>query len=100
MATIIEFFVPSSFRRKAQKWIRPEEYGKVLPFSLPQKKSAWRLIVFENMGVLHVLVKWLVTVSGTGSSAEQLSNLQNWAVRAQPSDCTVLRISGSGLAGF
>jgi len=52
------------------------------------------------MGVLHVLVKWLVTVSGTGSSAEQLSNLQNWAVRAQPSDCTVLRISGSGLAGF
>ena len=52
------------------------------------------------MGVLHVLVKWLVTVSGTGSSAEQLSNLQNWAVRAQPSDYTVLRISGSGLAGF
>ena len=44
------------------------------------------------MGVLHVLVKWLVTVSGTGSSAEQLSNLQNWAVRAQPSDYTVLGI--------
>jgi hypothetical protein len=40
MATIIEFFVPSSFRRKATKWIRPEEHGKVIQFSLPQKKSA------------------------------------------------------------
>jgi hypothetical protein len=41
MATIIEFFVPSSFIKKAAtKWMRPEEYGKVIPFSLPQKKSA------------------------------------------------------------
>jgi hypothetical protein len=40
MATIIEFFVPSSFKKKATKWIRQEEYGKVIPFSLPQKKSA------------------------------------------------------------
>jgi hypothetical protein len=40
MATIIEFFVPSSFTKKAEKWIRPEQYGEVIPFSLPQKKSA------------------------------------------------------------
>jgi hypothetical protein len=40
MATIIEFFVPSNLRKKATKWIRPEEYGKVIQFSLPQKKSA------------------------------------------------------------
>jgi hypothetical protein len=40
MAKIIEFFVPSSFTRKATKWIAPEEYGKVIPFASPQKKSA------------------------------------------------------------
>jgi hypothetical protein len=40
MAKIIEFFVPGSFRKRAAKWIRPEEYGKVIPFRLPQKKSA------------------------------------------------------------
>jgi len=40
MAKIIEFFVPSSFRKKATKWMPPEEYGKVIPFILPQKKSA------------------------------------------------------------
>jgi len=40
MAKIIEFFVPSSFRKKAMKWMPPEEYGKVIPFGLPQKKSA------------------------------------------------------------
>jgi hypothetical protein len=38
MATIIEFFVPVSFSKKATK---PEEYGKMIPFRLPQKKSAW-----------------------------------------------------------
>jgi hypothetical protein len=33
MAKIIEFFVPSSFAKKATKWIPPEEYGKVIPFT-------------------------------------------------------------------
>jgi hypothetical protein len=40
MAKIIQFFIPDSFKRKARKWMPPEEYGKVIPFSLPQKKSA------------------------------------------------------------
>jgi hypothetical protein len=40
MAKIIEFFVPSSFRMKARKWIPPEEYGKVIPFSVSQKRPA------------------------------------------------------------
>ncbi len=40
MAKIIEFFVPSSFRKKATKWIPPEEYGRVIEFRLPEKKSA------------------------------------------------------------
>jgi hypothetical protein len=40
MAKIIEFYVPSRFTKKASKWIPEEERGKVIPFSLPQKKSA------------------------------------------------------------
>jgi hypothetical protein len=40
MAKIIEFFVPGSFRKRATKWIPPEEYGRVIPFRLPQQKSA------------------------------------------------------------
>jgi hypothetical protein len=41
MAMIIEFFVPASFRKRTTKWMRPEEYGKLIPFRLPQKmKSA------------------------------------------------------------
>jgi len=40
MAKIIEFFIPNNFIRKARKWIPPEECGKVIPFGLPQKKSA------------------------------------------------------------
>jgi hypothetical protein len=39
MAVIIEFFVPVGLRKKVMKWIQPEEYGKVIPFRLPQKKS-------------------------------------------------------------
>ncbi|MGA7080866.1 MAG: hypothetical protein WBQ43_06030 [Terriglobales bacterium] len=40
MAKIIEFYVPSSFRKKATKWIPTEQCGKVIPFEVPQKKSA------------------------------------------------------------
>jgi hypothetical protein len=32
MAKIIEFYIPSNFRKKAAKWISPEHYGKVIPF--------------------------------------------------------------------
>jgi len=45
MARVIEFFVPSSFTKKATKWIPPGEYGKVIPFSLPQKTSAWTKVI-------------------------------------------------------
>jgi hypothetical protein len=40
MAKVIEFFVPSSFRKKVTKWIPREEYGKVIEFRVPEKKSA------------------------------------------------------------
>ena len=40
MAKIIEFYIPTSFRKKATKWIPPEQCGKVIPFDLLQKKSA------------------------------------------------------------
>ena len=40
MAKIIEFYVPTSFRKKATKWIPLEQRGKVISFDLLQKKSA------------------------------------------------------------
>ena len=40
MAKIIEFYLPSSFRKKVSKWMPPGERGKVLVFCLQQKKSA------------------------------------------------------------
>ena len=49
---------------------------------------------------LGAVVNWLATVSGKGSDAEQLLNLQTWANNARPGDHTALRIKGFGLAGF
>ncbi|MFY9647490.1 MAG: hypothetical protein WAK29_20085 [Terriglobales bacterium] len=40
MAKIIEFYVPSSFTKKATKWVPAEQQGKVIPFGAPQQKSA------------------------------------------------------------
>jgi len=40
MAKIIEFYIPESFQKKATKWTPPELRGKLLPFTLPEKKSA------------------------------------------------------------
>jgi hypothetical protein len=39
VAKIIEFYIPSSFRRNG-KWIPPEQRGKVIEFPLETKKSA------------------------------------------------------------
>jgi len=41
MAKIIEFYVPSRFR-KSGKWIPCEDRGKLLEFPVETKKSAWR----------------------------------------------------------
>jgi hypothetical protein len=40
MAKIIEFYIPANFQWKASKWIPRESRGKVIPFALPEKKSA------------------------------------------------------------
>jgi hypothetical protein len=40
MAKIIEFYVPRSFRKKASKWIAPQQHAKVIPFDSPKRKSA------------------------------------------------------------
>src|SRR5579872_1781561 len=39
MAKVIEYYVPQGFRRSA-RWIPPDQRGKIIEFSVPQKKSA------------------------------------------------------------
>ena len=39
MAKVIDFYVPSNFRR-SRKWIPPRQRGKVIQFPALQKKSA------------------------------------------------------------
>jgi len=39
MAKIIEFYIPSNFRKNG-KWIPPQACGKIIEMSLPTKKSA------------------------------------------------------------
>jgi hypothetical protein len=39
VAKIIEFYVPDSFRRR-EKWVPPQNRGKILEFPLPTTKSA------------------------------------------------------------
>ena len=39
VAKIIEFYIPSSFRKR-EKWVPPQNRGKVIEFSLQTTKSA------------------------------------------------------------
>ena len=39
VAKIIEFYIPSNFKRK-EKWIPPQNRGKVIEFSLQTRRSA------------------------------------------------------------
>jgi len=45
MATIIEFYVPSGFRKKLTKWVPPEQRGKVIAFEAPQKAVSLSQII-------------------------------------------------------
>ena len=54
----------------------------------------------QRAAILHAVVEWLATVSGNGSPAEQLSNLERWAENARPQDAAALPIKGFALAGF
>jgi hypothetical protein len=54
----------------------------------------------ERAETLTGVVKWLATVAGQDSCAEQLSNVERWAANARPNDYLALRIKGFGLAGF
>jgi len=40
MAKVIEFYVPEKFRKPSGKRIPPEQSGKIIPFTAPEKKSA------------------------------------------------------------
>jgi hypothetical protein len=54
----------------------------------------------ERAATLNAVVNWLVSISGSGSAAEQLANIQRWASAAQPSDHMALGIRGFALGGF
>jgi hypothetical protein len=40
MKNVIECYVPEHFRRPSERWIAPEQHGKIISFPTPQKKSA------------------------------------------------------------
>lgn len=54
----------------------------------------------ERAATLDAVVNWLATISGSGSPAEQLSNLQRWASSAHASDHIAMGIRGFGVGGF
>jgi hypothetical protein len=39
MAKIIEFYIPNNFRKR-EKWVCPEQRGKIIEFPSQMKKSA------------------------------------------------------------
>ena len=40
MAKVIEYHIPESFRKKREKWIPPDQRGRIIQFPAPEKKSA------------------------------------------------------------
>jgi hypothetical protein len=80
MATIIEFFVPSSFRKKATK---PEEYGKVIPFRVPQK-SQLDAANWSTTGVYKSRYRSQLGTKSQMIAAEVLAKPWMWGTTAHP----------------
>jgi hypothetical protein len=62
MAIIIEYYVPSSFRKKATKWVPPEQRGKVIPFGSADPHPE------RNSTVLSSLTESAQEISGAVST--------------------------------
>lgn len=54
MAIVIEYYVPDKFRKRSERWIPPEQSGKIIPF--PAQERSWhdektdRLVHASKMG--------------------------------------------------
>ena len=55
MATVIEYYVPERLRKQSEKWIPPEQRGRIIPFPVLEKKSVlrrlrlgWPLVSLSN----------------------------------------------------
>jgi hypothetical protein len=62
MAKIIEYYVPSNFRKRVTKWIPPEQRGKVIPFGSAAPHPE------RNSTVLPLLTESAQEVSGAVST--------------------------------
>jgi hypothetical protein len=62
MAKIIEFYVPSNFRKKATRWIPPEQRGKVILFVSAPRRSE------RNSPVVPLLTESAHEISGAVST--------------------------------
>jgi hypothetical protein len=78
MAKIIEYYVPSNFRKKATKWVPPEQRGKLIPFGSadprPERNSTVLPLLTENAqeisGAVSIGVGLLREAHGQPACAE------------------------------
>lgn len=77
-------------------------YTEITKWSSPQEFVS-RALRYNHEAcaiTLGSVPRWLVTISGKGTPAAQLANVETWAKTARFSDYKGLRIRGFGLAGF
>jgi hypothetical protein len=71
MAKIIEFYVPSNFRKKATKRIPPEQRGKVIPFGSAtthfDRISGFAQSLMEKAQEMSEIVSTVVELRDEGS---------------------------------
>ena len=40
VAKVIDYYIPERFRRKTERWVPPDQRGKIIQFPVHEKKSA------------------------------------------------------------
>jgi hypothetical protein len=79
MAKIIVFYVPSNFRKKATKWIPPEQRGKVIPFGSAtthfDRISGFAQSLMEKAQEMSEMVSTVVELHDEGSESPRNAEL-------------------------
>ncbi len=58
MAKVIEFYVPTSFRKKTPKWIPPEQWGKLLHFRVASEEFSVKGRRFLGISLAGVVSRY------------------------------------------
>jgi hypothetical protein len=72
MVIVVEYYLLRTFRKQSEKWVPPEQRGRIIPFPLPEKVGA-EVVSFGMGGGPR---SWHIAIGPSSFSVQSLRSLE------------------------